>query len=53
MDSNLWYRGTKTVDFRSIPGKGGIDGALKRDHLIVQPFFCASNHSNKPGGGTV
>ena len=23
MDSNLWYRGTKAVDFRSIPGIAG------------------------------
>ena len=23
MDSNFWYRGTKTVDFRSIPGMAG------------------------------
>jgi len=39
MDSNFWYRGTKTVDFRSIPGIAGIGGALKRYHLMVQPFF--------------
>ena len=32
---------------------GGIGGALKRYHLMVQPFFfCASNHS-EPGWGTV
>ena len=50
MDSNFWYRGTKTVDFRSIPGMAGDRRGLKRDHLIVQPFFfCASNHSNEPG----
>ena len=48
MDSNFWYRGTKAVDFRSIPGIAGDRGALKRYHLIVQPFFfCASN-----SGGT-
>jgi hypothetical protein len=30
-----------------------INGALKRYHLIVQPFFfCASNHSIEPGWGT-
>jgi hypothetical protein len=46
MDSNYWYRGTKAVDFRS--------GALKRYHLMVQPFFfCASDHSTEPGWGTV
>jgi len=29
----------------------GIGGALKRYHLMVQPFFfCASNHSIEPGG---
>jgi hypothetical protein len=33
---------------------GGIGGALKRYHLMVQPFFfCASNHSIEPGWGTV
>jgi hypothetical protein len=54
MDSNFWYRGTKAVDFRSIPGRGGIGGALKRYHLMVQPFFfCASNHSIEPRWGTV
>jgi hypothetical protein len=43
MDSNFWYRGTKAVDFRSIPGMAGDRrGSLKRHHLIVQPFFfCA------------
>jgi len=41
MDSNFWYRGTKVVDFRSIPGMAGIDGAPKRYHLMVQRyFFC-------------
>ena len=35
MDSNFWYRGTKAVDFRSIPGiAGDIGGALKRYHLM-------------------
>jgi hypothetical protein len=55
MDSNLRYRGTKAVYFCSIPGvAGGIGGALKRYHLMVQPFFfCASNHSIEPGWGTV
>ena len=33
---------------------GGIGGALKRYHLMVQPFFfCASDHSTEPGWGTV
>jgi len=41
MDSNFWYRGTKSCGFRSIPGNcGGIGGALKRYHMMVQPFFC-------------
>ena len=55
MDSNFWYRGTKAVDFRSIPGIAGVSaGALKRYHLMVQPFFfCASDHSFEPGWGTV
>jgi hypothetical protein len=54
MDSNLWYRDTKAVDFRSIPSIAGIGGALKRYHLMVQPFFfCASNHSIEPGWGRV
>src|SRR5215469_14892423 len=34
MDSNYWYRGTKAVDFRSIPGMAGDRrGSLKRHHL--------------------
>jgi hypothetical protein len=54
MDSNIWYRGTKAVDFRSIPGMTGDRRAPKRYRLIVQPFFfCASNHSIEPGWGTV
>jgi hypothetical protein len=54
MDSNYWYRGTKAVDFRSIPGIAGYWRARKRYHLMVQPlFFCASNHSIEPGWGTV
>jgi hypothetical protein len=54
MDSNFWYRGTKAVDFRTIPGIAGIGGAVTRYHLIVQPFFfCALNHSIEPGWGTV
>jgi hypothetical protein len=28
MDSNYWYRGTKAVDFRSIPGIVGIGGLV-------------------------
>ncbi len=28
MDSNFWYRGTKAVDFRSIPGIVGDRGLL-------------------------
>ena len=33
---------------------GGIGGALKRYHLMVQPsFFCTSNHPIEPGWGTV
>ena len=32
---------------------GGIGEALKRYHLMVQPFFfCASNHSIESGWGT-
>jgi hypothetical protein len=54
MDSNYWYRGTKAVDFRSIPGIAGYRRARKRYHLMVQPlFFCALNHSIEPGWGTV
>jgi len=54
MDSNYWYRGTKAVDFRSIPGIAGYWRARKRYHLMVQPlFFCALNHSIEPGWGTV
>jgi hypothetical protein len=55
MDSNFWYRGTKAVDFRSIPGIAGVSaGLLKRYHLMVLPFFfCTSNHSIEPGWGTV
>ena len=37
------------MDFRSIPGVAGLEGALKRYYPIVQPFFfCASNHSIEP-----
>jgi len=37
--------------FRALPG---IGGALKRYHLMVQPFFFrASDHSIEPGWGTV
>jgi len=54
MDSNFWYRGTKAVDLCRIPGIWGIGGALKRYHLMVQPFLsCALNHSIEPGWGTV
>jgi hypothetical protein len=28
MDSNFWYRGTKAVDFRSIPGIAGVSAGL-------------------------
>jgi hypothetical protein len=49
--SIFWYRGTKTVDFCSIPGMAGDRRALKRDHLIVQPFFCASNPLQRAGLG--
>jgi hypothetical protein len=31
MDSNLWYRGTKAVDFRSIPGMAGVSAGLLND----------------------
>jgi hypothetical protein len=52
MDSNFWYRGIKAVDFRGIPALRGIARALKRYHLMVQPFlFCATNHSVEPGWG--
>ena len=54
MDSNYWYRGTKAVDFRSIPGIWGDRRGSKRYHLMVQPFSaCALNHSIEPGWGTV
>ena len=54
MDSNYWYRGSKAVDCRSIPGIAGYWRARKRYHMMVQPlFFCALNHSIEPGWGTV
>ena len=31
MDSNFWYRGTKAVDFRSIPGIVGVSAGLLND----------------------
>ena len=31
MDSNFWYRGTKAVDFRSIPGIAGVSAGLLND----------------------
>jgi hypothetical protein len=56
MDSNFWYRGTKAVDFRSIPGiAGGIGGALKRYHLMVlgnaSDYPSATDDSPLEGGG--
>jgi len=43
MDSNFWYRGTKAVDFRSIPGTAGDRrGSPKRHCLIVQLFFFSA-----------
>ena len=44
MDSNFWYRGTKAVDFRSIPGIAGVSaGALKPVH------YEATVHSRRDG----
>ena len=34
MDSNYWYRGTKAVDFRSIPGIAGYRRARSRAQAI-------------------
>ena len=49
LDSNFWYRGTKAVDFRSIPGIARYRRALKRYHVMVQPFFfCASIQRRSP-----
>jgi hypothetical protein len=31
MDSKSWYRGTKAVDFRSIPGIAGVSAGLVND----------------------
>ena len=31
MDSNFWYRGTKAIDFRSIPGIAGVSAGLLND----------------------
>ena len=31
MDSNYWYRGTKAVDFRSIPGIARVSAGLGND----------------------
>jgi hypothetical protein len=31
MDSNFWYRGTKGVDFRSIPGIARVPAGLLND----------------------
>ena len=31
VDSNFWYRGTKAVDFRSIPGIAGVSAGLLND----------------------
>jgi hypothetical protein len=31
MDSNFWYRGTKAVDFRSIPGIVRVSAGLLND----------------------
>jgi hypothetical protein len=31
MDSNYWYRSTKAVDFRSIPGIARVSAGLVND----------------------
>ena len=31
MDSSFWYRGTKAVDFRSIPGLAGVSAGVLND----------------------
>jgi hypothetical protein len=31
MDSNFWYRGTKAVDFCSIPGIAGVSARFLND----------------------
>ena len=55
MDFELLVPRHKSRGFPQHSGHcGGIGGALKRYHLMVQPFFfCASNHSIEPGWGTV
>ena len=54
MDSNFSSTAAQkpriSAAFRALRG---IGGALKRYHLILQPFFCASNHSIEPGWGAV
>ena len=37
MDSNFWYRGTKAVDFRSIPGSAGVSQTQNPEQ--IEPAF--------------
>ena len=43
MDSNFQYAAQKPWISAAFRALRGIGGALKRYHLMVQPFFCASN----------
>jgi len=52
MDSNFWYRGTKAVDFRSIPGMAG-DRKIANDPASGKRFTVANviefaAHRTKP-----
>lgn len=55
MDSNYWYRGTKAVNFRSIPGIAGVSAGLLNDppHGSAFLLLLRLDHSIEPGWGTV
>ena len=48
MDSNFWYRGTKAVDFRSIPSMAGFGVMVGERHALS----ARNRHLPLPGRRT-